>query len=145
MQSDRDPNETNDPRQPEPDTANESLLAPEARRKAASESIDEVVRTIREVAAKTADTISSALDRALAVPDTLRHSILLRLDDETMGKIDCLVEAGLYANREEAALFLISEGISHQVSLFEKVQAKLTEIERLKHEMKKLAGKTGEK
>lgn len=134
----KDPTKDNDARQTEPAGQNDALLAPDARRKVSSESFDEIVRTVREVAAKTADTISTALDRALAMPETVRQSIIIRLNDETLQKIDNLVEAGLYAKRDEAAQFLITEGIKQQAPLFEKVQAKLTQIERLKHELKKL-------
>jgi hypothetical protein len=46
------------------------------------------------------------------------------------------VQAGVFRSRAEAAAFLIDEGIKAQSPLFERVQQKLSEIERLRAELR---------
>jgi hypothetical protein len=46
------------------------------------------------------------------------------------------VAAGIFRSRAEAAGFLIEEGIKTQTALFERVQQKLAEIERLRAELR---------
>ena len=51
-------------------------------------------------------------------------------------KLDQLVQAGVFQSRSEAASFLIDEGIKGQTPLFDRVQQKLLEIERLRSELR---------
>ena len=51
-----------------------------------------------------------------------------------------LVQAGVFGTRAEAASFLIDEGIKTQTALFERVEQKLAEIERLRAELRGLVG-----
>ena len=55
-------------------------------------------------------------------------------------KLEQLVQAGVFRNRAEAAGFLIDEGIKTQSALFERVQQKLAEIERLRAELRGMIG-----
>ncbi len=51
-------------------------------------------------------------------------------------KLDQLVHGGVFRSRAEAAAFLIDEGIKVQTALFERVEQKLSEIERLRAELR---------
>src|SRR5205807_5609014 len=55
-------------------------------------------------------------------------------------KLGQLVQAGVFGTRAEAAAFLIDEGIRVQGPLFERVEQKLAEIERLRAELRGLVG-----
>ena len=55
---------------------------------------------------------------------------------EAQDKVDQLVQAGIFRSRAEAAGFLVEEGIKTQSALFERVQTKLAEIERLRAELR---------
>jgi hypothetical protein len=47
-----------------------------------------------------------------------------------------LVQGGVFRTRAEAAAFLIGEGIKTQTALLERVEQKLSEIERLRAELR---------
>jgi Arc/MetJ-type ribon-helix-helix transcriptional regulator len=79
------------------------------------------------------DTFSKAVERAMNVRDT---TVLLRLSDESSDKVDTLVSAGVFRSRGEAAAFLVEEGIKAQSALFQRIQDKLTEIEKLRDELR---------
>ena len=79
------------------------------------------------------DTINKAVERAMNVKDT---TVVTRLNDEASEKLDLLVQAGVFKNRVEASAFLIEEGIKAQAPLFQRIQDKMAEIEKLRSEMR---------
>jgi hypothetical protein len=99
----------------------------------AGETIDEITSTLRDLFSRVPDTFSKAVERAMNVRDT---TVLLRLSDESSDKVDTLVSAGVFRSRGEAAAFLIEEGIKAQSALFQRIQDKLTEIEKLRSELR---------
>src|SRR5215813_5969842 len=119
-----DPNRPNDPGGP---------LTQEPRQNRAGETIDEITSTLRDLFNRVPDTFSKAVERAINVRDT---TVLLRLSEESSDKVDTLVSAGIFKSRAEAAAFLIEEGIKAQSALFQRIQDKLTEIEKLLSELR---------
>lgn len=99
----------------------------------AGETIDEITSTLRELFSRVPDTFGKAVERAINVRDT---TVLLRLSEESSDKLDTLVSAGIFKSRAEAAAFLIDEGIKAQSALFQRIQDKLTEIEKLRSELR---------
>ena len=59
---------------------------------------------------------------------------------ESQDKLEQLVIAGVFRSRAEAAAYLIDEGIRSQSALFERVEQKLGEIERLRAELRGIVG-----
>ena len=55
--------------------------------------------------------------------------------------LEQLVQAGVFRSRAEAAAFLIDEGIKAQHELFGRVAQKLSEIERLRAELRGMIAK----
>ena len=107
--------------------------APQPAGHRAGDTLDDVTSTIRDFVSKVPETINKAVERALNVRDT---TVLLRLSDEASNSLDTLVSAGIFRNRAEAAAFLIDEGIKTQAPLFQRIQSKLSEIERLRDELR---------
>jgi Arc/MetJ-type ribon-helix-helix transcriptional regulator len=99
----------------------------------AGETIDEITSSLRDLFNRVPDTFSKAVERAINVRDT---TVLLRLGDEASDKLDTLVSAGVFKSRAEAAAFLVEEGIKSQSALFQRIQDKLTEIEKLRDELR---------
>jgi hypothetical protein len=99
----------------------------------AGETIDEITSTLRDLFNRVPESVNKAVERALNVRDT---TVLLRLSDASSDAIDTLVSAGIFKGRAEAAAFLIDEGIKAQAQLFQRIQSKLTEIERLREELR---------
>lgn len=107
--------------------------APQPTGNRVGDTIDDVTSTIRDFVSKVPETINKAVERALNVRDT---TVLMRLSDQTSDSLDTLVSAGIFRNRAEAAAFLIDEGIKTQAPLFQRIQSKLSEIERLRDELR---------
>ena len=74
-----------------------------------------------------------AIESALSARD---HVVMVRVNDESLQKLDALVQSGIFKSRSEAAAFLISEGIKTQGPLFERIEEKIREIARLRSELK---------
>ena len=103
--------------------------------------VEDVVNAIREFVTKAPETINKAVERAMNVKDT---TVILRLGEKESEALDTLVSAGIYKSRTEAANFLIAEGIKAQAALFERIQSKLDEIERLRSELRQSVGSDGQ-
>lgn len=99
----------------------------------ASETIEDITATLRDLFNRVPESVNKAVDRALNYRDT---TILVRLSDSSSDAIDTLVSAGIFKGRAEAAAFLIDEGIKSQADLFQRIQSKLSEIERIREELR---------
>ena len=105
-----------------------------------STSFDDLTASVKGVAQKTGDvinkateSISKAIESALSARD---HVVMVRVNDESLKRLDELVQSGIFKSRSESAAFLISEGIKAQDPLFTRIAEKINEIERLRSELK---------
>ena len=57
---------------------------------------------------------------------------MCRLEDRALEAIDTLIEAGVRANRSEAAAWLINVGLESKAAVLESVKDKVAEIRRLR-------------
>lgn len=101
---------------------------------------DELASSVKEVAQKTGEAINKAtesigkaIDSALSARD---HVVMVRVNEDSLRSLDALVQTGIFKSRSEAAAFLIGEGVKAQASLFERISERITEIERLRAELK---------
>jgi len=62
--------------------------------------------------------------------------VMVRVDQDTIEKIDQLVDSGVCKSRSESAAFLIDEGIKGCSGLFSKINDRLKQIQQLKEELK---------
>jgi Arc/MetJ-type ribon-helix-helix transcriptional regulator len=97
-------------------------------------SVRDIASRIPESLSAIGRDISRTIERAMSAKD--EYVVAVKVSPEAQEKIDQLVQAGIFRNRAEAAGFLIEEGIKTQSALFERVQQKLTEIERLRAELR---------
>lgn len=98
-----------------------------------NDTVDEMASSIRDFVTKVPETINKAVERALNVRDA---TVLLKLNEQVAEALDTLVTAGIFKNRADAAAFLVEEGIAAQAPLFNRIRAKLDEIERLREELR---------
>src|SRR3954470_11902763 len=82
--------------------------------------------------------ISRTIERAISAKDD--YMLAVKVSPDAQVKLGQLVQAGVFGTRAEAAAFLIDEGIKGQGPLFERVEQKLAEIERLRAELRGLVG-----
>lgn len=116
----------------EPETAsNESGKMPTLNDLAAS--VKDVAAKTGEVINKATESIGKAIDSALAARD---HVVMVRVNDESLRKIEALAESGIFKSRSEAAAFLISEGVKAQSELFKRIEEKIDQIDRLRSELR---------
>lgn len=105
----------------------------EARSRAAS-SVRDIASRIPESLSAIGRDISRTIERAISAKDD--YVVAVKVSPAAQEKVDQLVAAGIFRNRAEAAGFLVEEGIKTQAALFERVQQKLAEIERLRAELR---------
>ena len=65
--------------------------------------------------------------------------IMCRLDDTQLEAIEILIEAGVRANRSDAAAWLIRVGLDSKVAVVDAVREKVAEIRRIREDAKTLA------
>jgi hypothetical protein len=78
--------------------------------------------------------ISRTIERAISAKDD--YMLAVKVSHDAQLRLGQLVQAGVFGTRAEAAAFLIDEGIKSQGALFERVEQKLGEIERLRAELR---------
>ena len=83
------------------------------------------------------ETIDTAIKSALSFRDNV---VMVRINKESLKKIDELVDAGLFKSRSESAAFLIREGVKARDDIFGKINEKINEIQKLKEELKNIVG-----
>ena len=81
------------------------------------------------------ETIETAIKSALSFRDNV---IMVRVNKESLNKIDELVDTGLFKSRSESAAFLIREGIKARNDIFIIINEKISEIQKLKEELKNI-------
>ena len=130
-----------DPNQPEnePEMVDDLMLRedeePEPKQtERASSSVRETLHRIPESLSSFGSSIGRTIERAISSKD--EYVVAVKLSPDAQDKIDQLVAAGVFRSRAEAAAFLIDEGIRAQEPLFDRVAQKLSEIERLRAELR---------
>ena len=97
----------------------------------ASSFMKEAAADIRQ----TSESLRKVMKKALS----FRHNVLMvRINDESLKKIDSLVNAGIFRSRSECAAFLLAEGIKAQSNIFKKIGEKVSQIDQLKEELKNI-------
>jgi len=65
------------------------------------------------------------------------NTVMTRLSNETLEKLDALVEIELFKSRSEAAAHFITQGIESKSELFDRIMPTITKIQQLKDQLKK--------
>src|SRR4051812_49969585 len=136
----------NDPKDPEILDPIDDLMLPEAdedqphERERVSSSVRDIASRIPEALASIGRDISRTVERALSAKDD--YVVAVKVSHEAQERLEQLVQAGVFRSRADAAAFLIDEGIKAQAPLFERVSLKLSEIERLRAELRGMITKT---
>src|SRR5215204_2347692 len=97
-------------------------------------SVRDIASRIPESLSAIGRDISRTIERAMSAKDD--YVVAVKVSHEAQEKLEQLVQAGVFRSRAEAAAFLIDEGIKTQSALFDRVQQKLSEIERLRAELR---------
>ena len=127
------------PYQPEADDPIDDLMLHEG--DDADHGAERVHSSVRDIASRIPESLSSigrdisrTIERAISAKD--EYVVAVKVSHEAQERLESLVQAGVFRSRAEAAAFLIDEGIKSQSALFERVNQKLSEIERLRAELR---------
>jgi Arc/MetJ-type ribon-helix-helix transcriptional regulator len=125
----------------QPSETVDDLMLREGETEGDSEERTRTASSVRDIASRIPESLSAigrdisrTIERAMSAKDD--YVVAVKVSPEAQEKVDQLVQAGIFRNRAEAAGFLIEEGIKTQTALFERVQQKLAEIERLRAELR---------
>jgi hypothetical protein len=87
------------------------------------------------------DALFDAIEHALAGRE---HVVMVRVNDQILGQLDMLLEAGICKSRSSAATFMIREGIKANAALFDKVGDATRKIAELKSSLREAIGDVAE-
>ena len=97
--------------------------------------IEIIVDEAKSKAESIGETLSETIQTVLTSRDNV---VMVRVNKETLSRLDELVEASLVNSRSEAAAFLIAEGIRMRWKLFEQISDKIKDIRKAKEDLKRL-------
>ena len=111
-------------------------------RKRIREGIDSIVdeaKAAGEIVWSNVETLGDNMKEAVQVALSGRDNVVMvRLNTDSLSRLDSLVEAGLVSSRSEAGAFLIGEGIKAKAGLFDRISEKVEQIRRAKDELRDL-------
>ena len=64
--------------------------------------------------------------------------VMVRVNKESLARLDELVEAGVANSRSQATAFLVDQGIKARQDLFDKIAEKIEQIRKAKEELRQL-------
>ena len=101
--------------------------------------LTEVGRGVRDAAAAGVENVRETVrNRIPADRQTRDNVVMVRVDKDSLDRMDDLIEAGVVGSRSEAANYLITEGIKARQNFFDVVASKVADIRRAKEELRRL-------
>ena len=104
--------------------------------------LDDVDKAVRDAFDKSKGIASSVgesiRDTIKSVKATRDNVVMLRIDSDSLEKIDQLVDSGVTASRSAAAAFLVEEGIKARSDLFDKIAEETEVIRKAKDRIRRL-------
>ena len=112
------------------------------------EVVDEVNKVVREAVGRGSDAVGALGENVKQTwQETVRGQrsartsvVMVRVDSDSLQRLDELIEAGLCSSRSEAAHYLITEGVKAKQDTFDKISLKIEEIRKAKRELRELLG-----
>ena len=105
------------------------------------ETMSQFINSAKQMATDVSSEIARTAERLFEEAKSAKRQIVVsvRLDDESARRVDQLVEAGICSSRSEAVAMLTKSGIEARLTLFNKIEAKIQEIQRIKDEIRQEA------
>ena len=86
-----------------------------------------------------AESLSGNLKETIqSAPTSRKNVVMVRLNEDSLRRVDDLVEAGVVRSRSEASAFLIVEGIKAKRELFGRISEKIDTIRAARQELRDL-------
>ncbi len=108
--------------------------------------VDEVNKVVREAVGRGSEAVGAMGENVKqTLQETVRGQrsartsvVMVRVDTDSLHRLDELIEAGLCSSRSEAAHFLITAGIAAKQGTFDKIGEKIEDIRKAKRELRDL-------
>ena len=102
--------------------------------------VDEAKATGEDVIHRSGvDSLGENLKQALQGALSSRENVVMvRLNKESLARLDELVDASLVGSRSEAAAFLIAQGVKANGDLFGRISEKIGQIREMREELRQL-------
>ncbi len=85
-----------------------------------------------ETVTKTINNFMESLESALSGRG---NTVMVRVNDDALAKLDMLVAAGICKSRSESAAFLLQRGIESSATLFDRIESVTSQITQLRQEL----------
>ena len=92
-------------------------------------------KRVENIVSGATDAVTGAVSGAL---EARSHSASVRLDDDSMQRIDQLVEAEMVTDRAAGIAFLVREGIKARTDLFDQINDSFAKIRQVKDHLRSL-------
>ncbi len=103
------------------------------------EEVQKVVKVAIKQGASAAETIGENIKGTIHEVRYKRDNVVMvRMDVDSLKKLDDLVEAGISGSRSEAAAFLIVEGVKSRQGLFDRMADKVEEIRKARDDLRQM-------
>lgn len=89
-------------------------------------------KTSGDSVTKAFNSLMSTLEAALSGRG---NTVMVRVNDEALAKLDMLVAAGICKSRSESAAFLLQRGIESSAKLFDRIASVTSQIAKLQEEL----------
>jgi Asp-tRNA(Asn)/Glu-tRNA(Gln) amidotransferase B subunit len=104
-----------------------------------TEDVDNAVRSAVSRGKDAASSVGETIRETIQAVRTARPSVVMvRVNKESLAKLDELVDSGINSSRSEAAAFMISEGIKAKSDLFDKIAEKTELIRQTREQLRLL-------
>jgi len=103
------------------------------------EEVQKVVKVAIKQGASAAETIGENIKGTIHEVRYKRDNVVMvRMDVDSLKKLDDLVDAGISGSRSEAAAFLIVEGVKSRQGLFDRMADKVEEIRKARDDLRQM-------
>jgi hypothetical protein len=123
------------------ETQTEEVMEEKAKSHRTGESVSKAINSAGESVGKAINSIMDTLETALTGRG---NTVMVRVNDEALAKLDMLVASGICGSRSESAAFLLQQGIEHSETLFTRISDVTGQITSMREELQEWV-KTGAK
>lgn len=97
----------------------------------------EVIQEVKKEAAgkSVSQAINNIMESLEAALSGRGNTVMVRVNDEALAKLDMLVDAGICKSRSESAAFLLQRGIDSSGQLFDRIASVTAQIATLRQEL----------
>ena len=110
----------------------EEVVEEKAKGHSTGESVSKAINSAGESVGKAINSIMDTLETALTGRG---NTVMVRVNDEALEKLDMLVASGICSSRSESAAFLLQQGIEHSESLFARISDVTGQITSMREEL----------